>query len=131
MSVSLQDATCKGNTPPAAAITYLIPGSWSFGGRVFAVVFTWAEMTAVLEPLALTLMTQTCCRVMAGHITDPEWDARPSELSVKFRDIKEKAPSCEAITAARLVFRRGQDPGFLVGIAIRAKTRFDAEHIFI
>jgi len=86
---------------PAAAIVYLMPGSWSFGGMVFAVVFAWAVKAAVLEPLALTLMMQAYFKVTAGQIPDPEWDARLSELSGKFQEIKEKALSGEASAAAQ------------------------------
>ncbi len=76
---------------PAAAIVYLIPGAWSAGGLVFAIVFAWAVKAAVLEPLAVTLMMQVFFKVTEGQIPNPEWDARLSDLSGKFREIREKA----------------------------------------
>jgi hypothetical protein len=76
---------------PAAAIVYLMPGSWSFGGLVFAVVFAWAVKAAVLEPLAVTLMMQVFFKVTAGQTPNPEWDARLTEMSGKFQELKDKA----------------------------------------
>lgn len=76
---------------PAAAIVYLMPGSWSFGALVFAIVFAWAVKAAVLEPLAVTLMMQVYFKVTDGQVPNPEWDARLSEMSDKFQEIKEKA----------------------------------------
>lgn len=76
---------------PAAAIVYLMPGSWSAGGLVFAFIFAWAVKAAVLEPLAITLMMQVFFKVTEGQTPNSEWDAKLSELSGKFVEIKEKA----------------------------------------
>jgi len=86
---------------PAAAVVYLMPGSWSAGGLVFALVFAWAVKAAVLEPLAITLMMQAFFKVTAGQVPNPEWDARLSELSGKFREIKERAFSGGTPAAGR------------------------------
>ena len=85
---------------PAAAIVYLMPGSWSYGGLVFAIVFAWAVKAAVLEPLAVTLMMQAFFKVTAGQTPNPEWDARLSDMSGKFQEIKDKAFSGGAQAAA-------------------------------
>jgi len=76
---------------PAAGIVYLMPGTWSAGGLVFAIVFAWAVKAAVLEPLAITLMMQAFFKVTEGQTPNPEWDAKLSQLSGKFVEIKEKA----------------------------------------
>lgn len=76
---------------PAAALVYLMPGSWSAGGLVFAIIFAWAVKAAVLEPLAITLMMQVYFKVTAGQTPNPEWDEKLSQMSDKFVEIKEKA----------------------------------------
>ncbi|WP_305987933.1 hypothetical protein [Roseibium sp. MMSF_3544] len=85
---------------PAAALVYLMPGSWSAGGLVFAVIFAWAVKAAVLEPLAITLMMQVYFKVTAGQTPNPEWDAKLSQMSDKFVEIKEKAFSAGTGPAA-------------------------------
>lgn len=84
---------------PAAGIVYLLPGAWSAGGLVFALIFAWAVKAAVIEPLAITLMMMAYFKVTAGQIPNPEWDARLSEVSGKFVEIKNKAFSTKPKTA--------------------------------
>jgi hypothetical protein len=81
---------------PAAALVYMIPGGWSAGGFVFALLFAWAFKAALLEPLAITCMMQVFFKVTEGQQPDPAWDARLSELSGKFVKIKERATSAFA-----------------------------------
>jgi hypothetical protein len=76
---------------PAAAVVYLIPGGWSAGGFIFAIVFAWAVKAALLEPLAITCMMQVYFRAIEGQVPDPAWDARISGVSKKFVEIKDKA----------------------------------------
>ncbi|WP_029062630.1 hypothetical protein [Labrenzia sp. DG1229] len=76
---------------PAAGLVYLMPGSWSAGGLVFAIIFAWAVKAAVLEPLAITLMMQVFFKVTAGQTPNPEWDAKLSQMSDKFVEIKDKS----------------------------------------
>lgn len=76
---------------PAAGLVYLMPGSWSAGGLVFAIIFAWAVKAAVLEPLAITLMMQVYFKVTDGQTPNPEWDAKLSQMSDKFVEIKDKA----------------------------------------
>lgn len=76
---------------PAAGLVYLMPGSWSAGGLVFAIIFAWAVKAAVLEPLAITLMMQVFFKVTEGQTPNPEWDAKLSQMSDKFVEIKDKA----------------------------------------
>ncbi|WP_106754523.1 hypothetical protein [Pannonibacter carbonis] len=78
---------------PAAAVAYLLPGGWSAGGIVFALLFAWAVKAAVLEPLAITCMMQVYFKVTAGQTPDPVWEAKLDGLSSRFGDLKVKAMS--------------------------------------
>ncbi|WP_333682929.1 hypothetical protein [Pontibaca methylaminivorans] len=76
---------------PAALAVYLIPGAWSAGGIVFALVFAWAVKAALLEPFAITCMMEVYFRTIAGQVPDPAWEAKLDSLSAKFTRLKEKA----------------------------------------
>lgn len=76
---------------PAAAIVWLIPGGWSAGGFVFALIFAWAVKAALIEPFAITCMMQVFFRTTAGQAPDPEWDSRISGVSRRFNELKERA----------------------------------------
>jgi len=76
---------------PAAAVVWLIPGGWSAGGFIFALIFAWAVKAALIEPFAIACMMQVFFRTTAGQTPDPEWDARISGVSRKFNELKERA----------------------------------------
>jgi len=76
---------------PAAAIVWLIPGAWSAGGIVFALIFAWAVKAALIEPLAVTCMMQVFFKTIEGQAMDPAWENRLDGLSGKFGKIKDKA----------------------------------------
>jgi hypothetical protein len=76
---------------PAAAIAYAIPGGWSAGGIIFALLFAWAVKAAVIEPFAIACMMQAFFRVSAGQAPDPGWDARLASASGKFQELRTKA----------------------------------------
>lgn len=76
---------------PAAAIAYAMPGGWSAGGIVFALLFAWAVKAAVIEPFAIACMMQAFFRVSAGQAPDPDWDARLASASGKFQELRTKA----------------------------------------
>lgn len=76
---------------PAAAVVYLIPGAWSAGGVVFALLFAWAVKAALIEPFAIACMMQAFFKVTAGQTPDPAWDAKLSQASRKFNAIREKS----------------------------------------
>lgn len=76
---------------PAALVVYLIPGGWSAGGFVFALIFAWAVKTALIEPFAIACMMQVFFQTIEGQTPDPVWDQRLSEASRKFREIKDRA----------------------------------------
>jgi len=84
---------------PAALVVYLLPGAWSAGGLVFAILFAWSVKAALLEPFAITCMMQVYFRTIEGQVPDPAWDARLSQMSDNFRTLKERAMS--AAPAAR------------------------------
>lgn len=76
---------------PAGAIVYLMPGQlggWSF---VMAIVFAWALKAAFVEPFAIASLMQVYFKTIEGQTPDPDWDARLSEVSRQFRELKEKA----------------------------------------
>lgn len=76
---------------PATAILYLMPGQlagWSF---VMAIVFAWAFKAAVIEPFAIAALMQVYFRQIEGQTPNPEWDAKLSDVSRQFRDIKDRA----------------------------------------
>ncbi len=76
---------------PAAAAVYFIPGSWSAGGVVFALVFAWAVKVSVIEPFAIACLLQAFFKVTNGQTPDPEWEARIDGASKKFKTLGEKA----------------------------------------
>lgn len=76
---------------PAAAIVYMMPGGWSAGVFVFAVLMAWSIKAAFLEPFAITCLMQVYFRVIEGQQPEPEWEARLEQLSEKFRTIKQRA----------------------------------------
>jgi hypothetical protein len=76
---------------PAAAVVYIIPGGWSAGGFVFALIFAWAVKAALIEPFAIACMMQVFFRTIEEQSPDPVWDQRLSDASRKFSKIKERA----------------------------------------
>lgn len=76
---------------PAAAVVWLIPGGWSAGGFVFAVLFAWAVKTALIEPFALACLLQVFFKVTEGQTPNPEWQAKLASASAKFRDMGARA----------------------------------------
>lgn len=76
---------------PAAALVYAIPGAWSAGGFVFALLFAWSVKAAFLEPFAVTCLMQVYFKTTDGQQPDPEWDARLEQMSSHFRKLKARA----------------------------------------
>lgn len=76
---------------PAALAVYLIPGAWSAGGLVFALLFAWSVKAALLEPFAITCMMQVYFKEIADQVPDPAWDAKLEQLTSKFGKLKENA----------------------------------------
>jgi hypothetical protein len=76
---------------PAAALVWFLPGGWSAGGFIFALIFAWAVKAALIEPFAIAAMMDVYFRVIEGQTPDPAWEQRISDVSRKFRDLKDKA----------------------------------------
>lgn len=76
---------------PAAAILYLFPGQIAGYAFILAIVFAWAFKAAVLEPFAIAALMAVYFKVIEGQVPNPEWDAKLSGASKKFRELKEKA----------------------------------------
>lgn len=85
---------------PAAALVYLIPGAWSAGGLVFALLFAWSVKAALLEPFAITCMMQVYFKAIEDQQPDPEWEAKLEQMSGKFRKLKERALGADDETQA-------------------------------
>lgn len=76
---------------PAAALVYLIPGAWSAGGMVFALIFAWAVKAALIEPFAIACLLQVFFKVTEGQVPNPEWQDKLARASAKFRDMGARA----------------------------------------
>lgn len=76
---------------PAAAVVYLLPGAWSAGGVVFALVFAWAVKAALIESFAIACLLQVFFKLTEGQTPDPEWQAKLSGVSDKFKKLGERA----------------------------------------
>lgn len=76
---------------PAAAAVWFLPGGWSAGSFVFALVFAWAVKAALIEPFAIACLMEVYFKVVEGQTPDPVWDQRLSSASNKFNQLKDKA----------------------------------------
>lgn len=76
---------------PAVALAALLPGAWSVWGIVIAAIFAVSFKAALLEPLAVACLMQVFFKKIEGQSPDPDWHARLSHLSAKFRQLKDKA----------------------------------------
>lgn len=78
---------------PASYLVYMIPGAWSIGSLIVALLLTWAIKAAVFEPFAVACLMQVYFKIIEGQQPDPEWEGRLEQLSSHFRKIKAKAAS--------------------------------------
>lgn len=78
---------------PAALVVYFMPGTWSAGAFLFALLFAWSIKAALLEPFAITCLMDVYFKTIKGQRPDPEWEARLEQLSAQFRKLKERAHS--------------------------------------
>lgn len=76
---------------PAAFVVWLLPGTISAGGFVFAILFAWAVKMAILEPFAIACMLQAYFAAIEGQEPKPDWIAKLDTVSTKFRRLSEKA----------------------------------------
>ncbi|MGN6150362.1 MAG: hypothetical protein ACTHPD_17655, partial [Rhizomicrobium sp.] len=77
---------------PVGALVWIFPGHnaglWAF---VLALIFAVALKKALLEPLAIASLMQVYFKTIEGQQPDPEWSARLSQASGKFRELAQKA----------------------------------------
>lgn len=78
---------------PAGLVVWLIPGSWSAGGFIFAILFAWAAKVALIEPFAIACLLQAFFKVTEGQEPNPEWADKLDGVSRKFGKLAEKAAS--------------------------------------
>jgi type III secretion system (T3SS) inner membrane Yop/YscD-like protein len=79
---------------PGFLFTYMLPGTgwWiTLSMFVFAGIFAADIHSALLKPLFLTMVMVKFHALAKGQAINPEWDGRLSEVSDKFRDLKQKA----------------------------------------
>ncbi len=76
---------------PATAVVYLMPGNVSAGSFIFAFVFAWAVKAALIEPFCVACLMQVYFKVTAGQTPNPEWEAKLTQASDKFRHMGEQA----------------------------------------
>ena len=76
---------------PAAAVVWLIPGSWSAGGFIFAIIFAWAVKAALIEPFAIACLLQAYFKVTDGQTPNPEWVEKLDNTSKKFKELGQRA----------------------------------------
>jgi hypothetical protein len=76
---------------PAAAIVYLIPGTVSNFGFVFAIVFALCLKAAVLEPFAIASLLQVYFRAIEGQAPREDWRNHLADVSAKFRELGDRA----------------------------------------
>lgn len=76
---------------PVALLVGLFPGTAGPLTLIVALVFAWGIKQAVIEPIGMTALMQVYFRVTEGQTANPEWEAKLSSVSSKFKDLKDKA----------------------------------------
>jgi len=78
---------------PAAALVYMLPGAWSAGGMVFALLFAWAIKASLIEPFAIACLLTAYFKAIEGQEPNAEWEERLQNSSRQFRTLAERAAS--------------------------------------
>lgn len=76
---------------PAAFVVWILPGTMSAGGFVFAVLFAWAAKVAVIEPFVIACMLQAYFSVTEGQSPKPDWIGKLDSASAEFHRLSESA----------------------------------------
>ena len=76
---------------PAAALLALFPSRIEASGFAFAFIFAMALKAALLEPLAIAALMQVFFKTIEGQTPNPEWEAKLSSASSRFRELGQRA----------------------------------------
>lgn len=76
---------------PATALVYYFPGTWGSFGFLGAFILAWAFKVSIMEPFAIACLIQVFFKTIEGQTPNPDWEARLSNASEKFREISRKA----------------------------------------
>jgi hypothetical protein len=76
---------------PAFALVYFIPGNSTAFGFGIAILLAWSTKAAILEPFAIAALMQAYFKAIEGQVPDPQWDARLTQASDRFIELKDKA----------------------------------------
>lgn len=88
---------------PAGVIAAMLPGSVGVVGLLVALACAWAVKAALLEPFAVAAMMQVFFAVTANQRPDPTWDARLSQASGQFKQLKANAAAGSPRPAAGVI----------------------------
>jgi len=75
---------------PFALLASLLGGGFAWA-LALAVVFAWAVKATLLEPIAIAALMQVYFGTIQGQVPKPEWTAKLSQISAKFRALGAKA----------------------------------------
>ncbi len=78
---------------PFAALVAAVPSLAGFWTFVVAALLAWGIKSAVIDPIAMTALMQVYFKTIEGQHPELEWERRLSQLSDKFRTMKEKGKS--------------------------------------
>jgi len=95
---------------PAAALVYMLPGAWSAGGMVFALLFAWAVKAALIEPFAIACLLTAYFKAIEGQAPDAQWEERLDGVSQQFRTLSAKAANWVTPKASKAVESSGNAP---------------------
>ncbi len=76
---------------PAGALLYYMPGHMAGWSMAVAIGTTIVFVLVFIEPFAIASLMQVYFKVTEGQTPDPQWDARLSDASAQFRELKDKA----------------------------------------
>ncbi|MEX0590825.1 MAG: hypothetical protein WD207_07035 [Xanthobacteraceae bacterium] len=76
---------------PAARLAYTFAGGSALIALLLALIFAWCFKQALIDPYVIASMLQVYFRAADGQIPDPAWDAKLTEMSEEFREIRARA----------------------------------------
>jgi hypothetical protein len=73
---------------PASALAQAYPGGTAPIALLFAAIFAWSFKLALIEPLVVASTLQAYFGATERQSPDPEWDAKLTEASEHFRELR-------------------------------------------